>query len=238
MRFAWIAGLTLLAGCASTQGDDSTKLRYSGDGLDYSVARPIDDRPDGATADLTLVELDAEFAEELLFIDGPADIAPRAFTTAMGEIAAVNAAYGHGVLLTRTTIRLNNDGTTAWEWGVEYTYLQDWVTEKAHTPLFDTIWSGVRCELGVNAVDDRTTEIVAKTTSSQLLEPVPDFRTRLGKESSEEIQIQLPSLSVMERTATETVSSGGTAMFQLSRKRYDSGERVRLLFVCLVPADE
>lgn len=236
MRLIWIAWLALLAGCATTQGSAETvKLRYSGDGLDYSVARPIDYRPDGTTADLTLVELDAAFAEDLLYIDGHTDIAPRAFRNAMGEIAAVNATYGHGALLARATIRLNDKGPTQWEWGVEQPYLQDWSGKENFTPTFNSIWNGVECELGIEQTKGGLT-CVAKTTSSQLALPVAEFTTCTA--TGTEVKIQIPELSVVERVATEFLQPGETAMFQLSRAPYEDGERIRLLFVRVVTLDE
>lgn len=227
-----IVALAFLAGCGSVPIGEGEAITYSGDGLEYSVVRPNAERPNGLSADLTLVDLDAELADELLYIDGPTDIAPRSFRNAMGEIAAVNASYGHGKLLSRTTIPVSAAQTLQWEWSVEYPYLQDWA---GFSPVFGTVADGVTCEFEVNAVS-KGYSLMSRSISSQLAFPIADFTTTL--ELSTPLKIQIPELSVIERVGTENVALGETAMFQLSRATHGDGERIRLMFVRLVESVE
>ncbi|MCA8919073.1 MAG: hypothetical protein KDB32_08335 [Planctomycetes bacterium] len=229
MRGLCVIVLALLAGCAATDtrenGDEQPAL-WKGEGLVYETTRgsPLIPEPGTYAADLTLVELDADVAAELLGIEEATDIAPRSFRNAMGEIAAVNACYGHGRLITRPNVTLKPGEATSWKWSVTHEYLQDWDGDMS-TPIFGALEEGVSAQITVQVVDEAFA-IKLETTSSQLASPMADFT---AGNTGQAVKIQIPELSVIQRVATETVRVGETAMFQLSR----AGSRVRLLFVRL-----
>ena len=229
--------LCCLIGCAAVPESERQheEMRYAGEGLDYGVSRPLDERPDGMNLDLTLLDLDAEVAEGMLYIEGHTDISPRAFNNAMGEVAAVNAAYGHGDLLARETIAIEPNKTVRWQWGVDVPYLQDWDGEADWSPVFGSLKNGVSCEFEVQSMKGAHS-VIARTAASHLAQPIDSLTTSLGE--GLRVQVQLPELSMMERAATESVNPGETAMFQLSRANHHGRERIRLLFVRVVTLDE
>jgi hypothetical protein len=235
MRGVCLIGLVLLAGCASSrtaEQDQPAQVSWDGEGLVYATARPEPVEVENVRrADLTLVELDAAFAEKLLGIEGPSDIAPRSFHEPMGEIAAVNACYGHGRLLARPTIDLQ-DEPAPWRWAVEHIYLQDWMQAgEGFSPVFATLLSGVD---GTISVSDSKglVNVVVDLTSSHLAEPIQRFTTGLDEHTT--VSIQIPLVNQVHRVGTETVNPGETVMFQLSRAPHEDGSRIRLLFVRLI----
>lgn len=225
------ACLAMLAGCASTPNgpEPARPIVWKGDGLDYSIARPAPDArlPDGVLrADLTLVDLDAEVAEELLGIEGPDDIEARSFKLAMGEIAAVNACAGHGELLDRGSKELKVGKATPYELKRVLWYLRDWRQgQETLSPEFAECRHGVETHITIR---DPAHAIQVDSRCMMLAQPV---RTFTASSPGQPTAVQTPDVSTMQRVAAETIKPGETAMFQLGRGAYKGKPRIRLLFV-------
>ncbi|MCA8937234.1 MAG: hypothetical protein KDB68_13630 [Planctomycetes bacterium] len=231
MRGLCVIVLALLAGCAATgkgaKPEAETVGIWKGKGLEYETTRgsPLIPEPGSYAADLTLVELDADVAAELLGIEEATDIAPRSFRNAMGEIAAVNALDGHGELLDRPSVELVG-GEVSYVFSREHLYLQEWSGETRNSsPLFETVGEGVVCRLRVSEVDGGRC-ITLESVSSQMSWPIEEF---IETPPLQGHAVRVPEVRATERVGTETVRVGETAMFQLGR----AGSRLRLLFVRL-----
>ncbi|MCB9893805.1 MAG: hypothetical protein H6839_05130 [Planctomycetes bacterium] len=238
------AVVLLSVGCAATQGtaasaepdgtlDEGYPL-WDGQGMVCKITRPdrLEPGPDlGLVVDLTLLEIDAVAAKELLGIEGPTDIAPRRFSAPMGEIAGVNCAYGHGRVVDRPSMRLKDGVETLYEWQQRSLYLQDWELEEGGraSPVFGELTEGVNGKFLGKLAGDGGMQIQADFSSAQLVRPMKHFSTKL--QAGKEVRIQIPELAVVHRVATETIQPGETAMFQLSRVENDDGSLLRLLFV-------
>jgi hypothetical protein len=239
MRGTCLLLLVLLSACAmrSKQAADlPAEVSYGGEGLVYETPRPASaSAPGTVRADLTLLELDAALAQELLGIEAATDIAPRSFTKPMGEIAAVNACFGGGRVIVRPSIEVKPNTEASWQWSVEHVYVQDWKLEgDAASPVFGTITEGVELKLTFMPVNIGDS-IKLESVSTQIAAPIQTFTTTLGPANS--VKIQMPHVLIAERVGTETLRPGETAMFQLSRAGYEDGTRIRLLFVRLVAAE-
>jgi hypothetical protein len=238
MRGLCLLMLVLVAGCATRKhAEDQPAVTYLGDeGLVYETTRPASPAVQGHVgADLTLVELSESLAKELFGITGPNDIAPRSFRKPMGEIAAVNACYGHGRVLARESVALKPGEESAWQWSVEQAYLKDWKLEgQSISPLFTTVTNGVEAKLTVTPMNGGNS-IKLQSISSQVAAPMQDFTTNFGNAGA--VKIQIPYLAIVERVGTETLRPGETAMFQLSRAACEDHFRIRLLFVRLIAAE-
>ncbi|MCA8915922.1 MAG: hypothetical protein KDB90_10965 [Planctomycetes bacterium] len=242
--------LLAFAGCATTgntaaTGGEDARLDdgyplWDGNGLKYVTTRPSNFKPGagaGEVADITLLDLDSDTAEQLMGILGPTDIAPRSFSSAMGEIAAVNASWGHGTLLDRPRVDVEFGSETPYVWKRELIYLQDWHASRDGdlSPLFDELTEGVDGKLTFSKAGDGVS-IKADFASSQVVQPVADVAVELVPGKG--VKIQVPELVVVQRVATETILPGETAVFQLSRSAHDDGTRIRLLFVRLRSSDD
>jgi hypothetical protein len=238
MRGMCLILLVFVAGCASHRPteDQPASVYLGSEGLVYETTRPAGPAVDGrVTADLTLVDLDEALARGLLGVASSSDISPQSFREPIGEVAAVNACYGHGRVLARSSIAVKPNEEARWQWSMEHVYLQDWKLDgESKSPLFSTVTDGVDAKLTfmpVNVGDS----IKLESVSSQVAWPMQDFTTSVG--TGARVKIQIPNLAVVERVGTETLQPGETAMFQLSRAAHEDGARIRLLFVRLVVAE-
>jgi hypothetical protein len=237
MRGMCLIVLVLAAGCAtSQQGEDTAELYWDGAGLEYDVTRPPAPLQGSVQADVTLLEMDVPAADKLFGMGGSDDISPKSFREPMGEIAAVNACYGHGRVIGRTTVWITLGGEVRLEYIWDNIYLRDWEGRpEAPTPLFDVYSEGVEGKLKLFEVKGGV-NIVVDAVSSHGGWPILDIETSTGV--ANRVKIQLPELSITQRVGTETVALNETAMFQLSRARYGEGNRIRLLFVRLRGAED
>lgn len=241
MRGLCILLLAVTAGCATTNtqpsGNDQPRV-WDGEGLDYATTRPAPDKlqAGAVVVDLTLVDLDEDVAAELLGTEQESDIAPRVFKSAMGEIAAVNACYGFGRLLSRPSVVVKPGEDIPFEWTRTFVYLMDWrVGNETISPLFSNLEEGVVGKLHVEARNGAWS-VSSELTTGVVLRPFKLFQTALADGAP--VAIEAPELAVMTRVAVETIRPGETAMFQLGRVSDDEGGRVRLLFVRIDAAAE